>query len=210
MPRDPFLDQSQDQSGPQLPQLKVGQRLFNRRYELKQLLGAGGMGVVWLARDGTEEVDMALKFLPSVLVLQEREMQRLREEVRAGKELRQPRLVATYGMELEDGIAAIVMEYAPGQTLRQKLDAAPGGFFEPAAITGWVQDVCEALTYLHDEAQRIHRDLKPANVMIDGAGRARLMDFGISHRIKEGVSRHSKTSEGAASSSSSTMSARFR
>jgi serine/threonine protein kinase len=205
MPRDPFLDQSQDQGGPQMPALKTGQRLFNRRYELRQLLGAGGMGVVWLAWDHTEQINVALKFLPTVLALQEREMQRLREEVRAGKELRHENLVATYGMELEDGMAAIVMEYVAGETLRQKLDEQARGFFEPDEIRPWVQDVCEGLTYLHEKARRIHRDLKPANIMIDENGRAKLMDFGISHRIKESVSRHSKTSEGQASGSSSTL-----
>ncbi|MGV3660441.1 MAG: ribosomal protein L7/L12 [Prosthecobacter sp.] len=205
MPHDPFLNQSQDGGGPQMPQLKAGQCLFNRRYELLRLLGAGGMGVVWLARDHIEEIDVALKFLPSVVVLQEGEMRRLREEVRAGKELRHPRLVATSGMEVENGIAAIVMEFVHGQTLLQRLEGQPRGFFEPEEITGWIKDMTDGLTYLHDEAKRIHRDLKPANVMIDANGRAKLMDFGISHRIKEGVSRHSKTGEGAASASSSTL-----
>ncbi|MBL9129863.1 MAG: protein kinase [Verrucomicrobiaceae bacterium] len=205
MPLDPFLAQSQDHGGSEMPSLKAGQVLFNRRYELKQPLGAGGMGMVWLARDHTELIDVALKFLPSVLVLQDREMQRLRDEVRAGKELRHPRLVATYGMEMENGIAAIVMEYVQGQTLRQRLDDHPRGFFEPEDIRGWVKDMTDGLTYLHEEAKRIHRDLKPANVMVDANGRAKLMDFGISHRIKEGLSRHSKTSDGEASSSSSTL-----
>lgn len=205
MPLDPFLAQSQDHGGSQMPSLKAGQVLFNGRYELKRPLGAGGMGMVWLARDHTELIDVALKFLPNVLVLQDREMQRLRDEVRAGKELRHPRLVATYGMEKENGIAAIVMEFVDGQTLKEKLEDHPRGFFEPEEIRGWVKDMTDGLTYLHEEAKRIHRDLKPANVMIDAQGRAKLMDFGISHRIKEGVSRHSKTSEGQADSSSSTL-----
>jgi serine/threonine protein kinase len=188
-----------------MPSLKAGQFLFNRRYELVELLGAGGMGVVWRAWDHTGGGDVALKFLPSVLVLQDREMQRLREEVRAGKELRHSRIVATYGMEVEDATAAIVMEYVAGETLKEKLEAQAHGFFEPEEIEPWVRDVCEALGYLHDEAKRIHRDVKPANVMVDGEGRAKLMDFGISHRIKESVSRHSKTSEGQAAGSSSTL-----
>ncbi|MCB1209817.1 MAG: serine/threonine protein kinase, partial [Verrucomicrobiales bacterium] len=206
MAHDPFLAQSQDQGGPAVPQLQPGQLLFNRRYELKQLLGAGGMGVVWLAMDHTEEIEVALKFLPSVLVLQEREMQRLREEVRAGKELRHPRLVGTYGMEAADGLAAIVMEYVPGQTLQQRLESVPQGFFEPDQITDWVTDICDGLVYLHGEARRVHRDLKPANVIVDLQGRARLMDFGISHRIKEGVTRHTKAAEvQAATTSSNTL-----
>ena len=203
MAHDPFLAQSQDQGGPAIPQLQPGQFLFNRRYELKQLLGVGGMGVVWLARDHTEEIEVALKFLPSVLVLQEREMQRLREEVRAGKELRHPRLVGTYGMEVSGGMAAIIMEYVPGKTLQDHLETAPHGFFEPDQIADWVTDICDGLAYLHEEAHRVHRDLKPANVIVDLQGRARLMDFGISHRIKEGVTRHTKTGTVQASATSS-------
>ncbi len=188
-----------------MPQLQTGQRLFNGRYELLRMLGAGGMGVVWLARDRTEELDVALKFLPSVLVLQEGEMKRLREEVRAGKELRHPRLVATYGMEVENGIAAIIMEFVPGQTLKEKLETQERGFFEPAEIASWVKDAGSAIEYLHGEAKRIHRDLKPANIIVDAQGRARLMDFGISRRIEESVTRHSKTGHGQAAASSATL-----
>ncbi|MBE7495304.1 MAG: serine/threonine protein kinase [Verrucomicrobiaceae bacterium] len=174
-----------------MPSLKAGQWLFNRRYELLRPLGAGGMGVVWLARDHTEEVEVALKFLPTILVLQEGEMKRLKEEVRAGKELRHPGIVATYGLEVEDSTAAIVMEYVPGKTLMERLEAQARGFFEPAEITGWLRGIAEAIDYLHTGAKRVHRDLKPANIIVDAAGEARLMDFGISHRIQEGVTRQS-------------------
>ena len=111
MPSDPFLNQSQDHGGPAVPSLKPGLFLFNRRYELMRPLGAGGMGVVWLARDHTEHTEVALKFLPTVLVLQETEMKRLRDEVRAGKELRHPGIVATYALEVEENAAAIVIAH---------------------------------------------------------------------------------------------------
>ena len=139
MPHDPFFNLSQDHGGPQMPALKAGQLLFNRRYELLRQLGAGGMGVVWLARDHTEQTEVALKFLPTVLVLNESEMKRLRDEVRAGKELRHPKIVATYGMEVENATAAIVMEYVPGKTLRELLEAQERGFFEPEEITPWIK-----------------------------------------------------------------------
>jgi serine/threonine protein kinase len=202
MPHDPFLNQSQDRGGPQMPSLKAGQWLFNRRYELRRPLGAGGMGVVWLARDHTEEADVALKFLPTVLVLQEGEMKRLKEEVRTGKELRHPGIVATYGLEVEDSTAAIVMEYVPGQTLQERLQAQERGFFEPAEITGWLRGIADAIDYLHTWAKRVHRDLKPANIIVDAAGEARLMDFGISRRVQEGVTRHSRSSVVPASAGS--------
>ncbi|MBE7495107.1 MAG: SUMF1/EgtB/PvdO family nonheme iron enzyme [Verrucomicrobiaceae bacterium] len=191
---DPFLNQSQDRGGPAMPSLKEGQWLFNRRYELVRKLGAGGMGVVWLARDHTEETQVALKFLPAVLVQHEGEMKRLKEEVRAGKELRHPGIVATYALELEDSTAAIVMEYVEGKTLAELLEAQKRGFFEPEEITGWVREIAAAVDYLHADAKRIHRDLKPANILVDAAGRARLMDFGISRRVQEGMTRHSQGS----------------
>ncbi len=202
---DPFLDQSQDHGGLRMPSLKEGMRLFNRRYELIRPLGAGGMGVVWLGRDHTEHAEVALKFLPTVLALQEGEMQSLREEVRAGKNLRHANIVATYGLEVEDTTAAIIMEYVPGSTLKDLLQAQERGFFEPREISGWARNIGEALDYLHTKARRIHRDIKPANIIVDAQGEARLMDFGISQRIQESVSLHSKMGQGSGGSSSSTL-----
>jgi formylglycine-generating enzyme required for sulfatase activity len=201
MAYDPFINQSQDRGGVAMPSLKEGQWFFNRRYELVRKLGAGGMGVVWLAQDHTEETLVALKFLPTVLVQHEGEMKRLKEEVRAGKELRHPGIVATYALEVEGSTAAMVIEYVEGKTLAELLAAQERGFFEPAEITGWARDLAETVDYLHRDARRIHRDIKPANILVDSAGRVRLMDFGISRRVQESVTRHSKTSEGHCDSS---------
>jgi len=196
MPRDLNLQGHTDADAAQgVYRFKPGQRLFKNQYELVREIGAGGMGVVWLARDLVEGEACALKFVHSLIVRQEKEMERLREEVKAGKSLRHPRLVATYGLEIEDSIAAVVMEYVEGETLKEKLEKHPRGFFEPEEIEGWVRDIADGLTYLHEEAKRVHRDLKPANVMTGTDGRARLMDFGISHRLKESLSQHSLTTQ---------------
>ncbi len=192
----PFpADQSRDSTSPEHMQLRAGQVVFNRRYELRERLGSGGMGVVWLAFDQNEKAEVALKFLPTILVHQDKEMDRLREEVRAGKELRHPLIVATYGMEMDGSLAAIVLEYVSGQTLKQKLETHAQGFFEPAEIEPWLRDIVSALTYLHEDKKRLHRDLKPANIIIDAEGRARLMDFGISQRLKDTMGRHSQTGQ---------------
>ncbi|MCB1211593.1 MAG: protein kinase, partial [Verrucomicrobiales bacterium] len=95
--------------------LRPGMKLFRDRYELVKSLGAGGMGVVWLAEDKVENCQCALKFLLQVFVQDDREMEKLREQVKRGKELRHSRLVDTYGLEAEGPYAAIVMEYVPGQ-----------------------------------------------------------------------------------------------
>jgi serine/threonine protein kinase len=205
MSLDPLLGNSSDGTLPF--SLKVGMKLFQGQYELVELLGAGGMGQVWRARDVTEGIDVALKFLPGLIVLQPVDMQRLKDEVAVGKGLRHDHLVATYGLEVESSMAAIVMEYVPGQTLKSKLEHHPRGFFEPAELHGWLADIAEALDYLHVKKQRIHRDVKPANIMIDAEGRARLIDFGISHQIQASLSRHSKTgvSSSAGGDASSTL-----
>lgn len=200
---DPFLQNSLDGSMPWPQEIKECQRMFHQRYELVRQIGAGGMGVVWLARDTVEKTQCVLKFLPSLIVRQEREMQRMMAEVEAGKKLRHERLVATYGLMVEDSMAAVVMDYIPGGSLKDALETHRNGFFEPEEIKTWCLDILDALEYLHNKAKRVHRDIKPANVLIDNQSRALLADFGISQRIKDSVSRHSRTSDvlGGANSS---------
>lgn len=182
--------------------LRPGMKLFRDRYELVKSLGAGGMGVVWLAEDKVENCQCALKFLLQVFVQDDREMEKLREQVKRGKELRHSRLVATYGLEAEGPYAAIVMEYVPGQTMAQRIETSRQGYFEPEEINIWVHDLCDALDYIHREAGWAHRDIKPANIMIDADGRARLMDFGISQRIAQSMTRLSRVEQNPATGSS--------
>ena len=203
----PFpIDESRNQSSPEHLQLAVGQRLFNRRYELIEMLGPGGMGVVWKAHDlaRQEPKPVALKFLPSILVHHEKEMKALLAEVDAGQNLRHDLIVATYGLEVEGPLAAIVLEFVAGETLKHKLEVHERGFFEPNEIESWLKDIITALTYLHEEKGVLHRDIKPANIIVDEAvKRARLMDFGISQSIQETMGRHTQT--GAAQGTSNTL-----
>jgi serine/threonine protein kinase len=203
----PFpIDESRNQSSPEHLQLVVGQRLFNRRYELIEMLGPGGMGVVWKAHDlaRQEPKPVALKFLPSILVHHEKEMKALLAEVDAGQNLRHDLIVATYGLEVEGPLAAIVLEFVAGETLKHKLEVHERGFFEPNEIESWLKDIITALTYLHEEKGVLHRDIKPANIIVDEAvKRARLMDFGISQSIQETMGRHTQT--GAAQGTSNTL-----
>ena len=182
--------------------LRAGMKLFGDRYELVRPLGAGGMGVVWLAKNLVENSLCALKFLLQVFVQDAREMDKLREQVKRGKELHHARLVATYALEADGPYAAIVMEYVEGVTLRHKLETSKKGFFEPDEISAWVHDLCEGLDYIHKEAGWAHRDIKPANIMLDTDGRVRLMDFGISQRIAQTMTRLSRVEEKPDSESS--------
>jgi serine/threonine protein kinase len=191
---DPFQEKTNAGDAP--PQVEPGQLLFRERYEMVRELGAGGMGVVWLARDrALKNVERALKFLPSARAWDKDDLDRLKNEVIAADTLVHPRLLATKGFEHHPPYAAIVMEYVDGATLKQKLAKEPKKFFEPEQIKAWVMQIVEALVFLHKDAGRMHRDVKPANVIVDKSGKAKLMDFGISEEIRHTISKHSRQTD---------------
>ncbi|MFZ4596514.1 MAG: protein kinase domain-containing protein, partial [Verrucomicrobiaceae bacterium] len=197
------IDITRESNSPEHLQFQVGQRVFNKRYELIEMIGSGGMGFIWRAFDQVGQKDVALKFLPTILVHHPKEMDRLRKEVDAGQKLRHDLIVATHGLEVEGALAAIVMEFVQGETLKQKLEGCERGFFEPAEIEPWFNDIVSALGYLHGDKALLHRDIKPANIIVDEKGRARLLDFGISQTLQETMGRHTQT--GAAQSTSNTL-----
>jgi serine/threonine protein kinase len=181
--------------------LQPGLRLFHQRYELVKILGAGGMGVIWLAKDLHLDGKLfALKFLPGVRAWSEADLALLRREVLASQELRDVHLVATYGFEHQPPYAAMVMEHVEGRTLKQLLEANERGCFEPQELRLWMLSIVAALKYLHGTADRIHRDLKPANVMVTRQGKLKVMDFGISESVKHSLSQHVSQAPSAGSS----------
>lgn len=174
--------------------LQPGLRLFHQRYELVKLLGAGGMGVVWQAKDHhLDEKVFALKFLPGVRAWSDGDLVRLRKEVLASQDLRDVHLAATHGFEHQPPYAAMVMEHVDGRTLKQALEESGRGCFSPEEVRSWMLSLVAALKYLHGTAGRIHRDLKPANVMITRQGRLKLLDFGISENVRHTLSQHAST-----------------
>jgi len=168
-----------------------GQKVFNR-YKLTKILGRGGMGVVWLARDEKLERDIALKFLPEVVAADPRAVDELKRETRRSLELTHPHIVRIYDFVEDARTAAIAMEYIPGATLAKLALDQPQRAFDPEALTAWVRQLCEALDYAHRKAKVVHRDLKPANLMIDGAGELKVADFGIAASVSDSVSRVSQ------------------
>ncbi|MEY3774877.1 MAG: hypothetical protein RLZZ129_1657 [Verrucomicrobiota bacterium] len=168
-----------------------GQKVFGR-YTLVKILGRGGMGVVWLARDEKLERDIALKFLPEVVAADPRAVDELKRETRRSLELTHPHIVRIYDFVEDARTAAIAMEYIPGATLAKLALEQPQRAFDPNALTAWVKQLCEALDYAHRKAKVVHRDLKPANLMIDGAGELKVADFGIAASVSDSVSRVSQ------------------
>ncbi len=148
-----------------------GQQLA-ARFELLRLLGRGGMGQVWLARDAELGGDLALKILQPRLLADTGMIDLMRHECRQARRLLHPGIVRVFDFHQADGLAFISMEYVDGGELGQLRDAAPAEILMPLV------PLTDALAYAHAQGV-IHRDLKPSNVLLEPGGRPRLLDFGI-------------------------------
>jgi hypothetical protein len=168
--------------------LATGERVF-MRYTLKRILGRGGMGMVWLARDDKLDRDVALKFVPELLFLDAAARDDLKKETRRSLELTHPNIVRIYDFMEDESMAAISMEYVDGPTLSHLRVNQASRCFEPADIQPWLSGLCAALDYAHGTARMVHRDLKPANLMLNGRGIVKIADFGIACSLMGSVAR---------------------
>ena len=151
------------------------------RYRVQRLLGRGGMGEVYLAHDTDLERDVAIKFVSSQKLASPDARSRLYREAKAAASLDHPGICPVYEAgETPDGRAFIVMQYIPGLPLSAKL-MDRGRLVAHEALELAAQ-IAEALGAAHRRGV-VHRDLKPANVIVDGSGRARLLDFGIAKSV---------------------------
>jgi len=169
----------------------AGQKVFGR-YTLKRLLGRGGMGVVWLTRDEELGQEVALKFLPEVVMGDNGAVDDMRRETRRARELTHPNIVRIHDFVRDSRTAAISMEYVSGDSLANQRLELPARVFEPAELAKWVEQLCGALEYAHTMAKIVHRDLKPANLMVDARGDLKIADFGISATLSDTTTRVSK------------------
>ena len=144
-------------------------------YSVNGLLGAGGMGEVYRARDTNLGRDVALKMLPETLANDADHISRFQREARTLASLNHPNIAAIYGL-VEN---AIVMELAEGRTLAELIDGKPIPVPQALAIA---RQIAEALDYAHEQGV-IHRDLKPANVKITREGRVKVLDFGLAKAL---------------------------
>src|SRR5262245_13975266 len=147
-------------------------------YRIESLLGAGGMGEVYSARDLPLDRDVALKVLDAATSSAD-DLRRFQQEARSASGLNHPNIVTIYGVGEGHRVAYIAMERVHGQTLRGIL--ANGRVTPDAAIDIAVQ-LADALAAAHG-AGVVHRDLKPDNVMVTPDGLVKVLDFGIARRI---------------------------
>jgi len=149
-------------------------------YVISALIGEGGMGEVYRARDTKLGRDVAVKMLPLAFTADPDRLARFEREARVLASLNHPHIGAIYGVEELDGVPALVLELVEGETLADKLarEAAGGeGLPVPTALT-IAQQIADALDAAHERGI-VHRDLKPANIKITPAGAVKVLDFGL-------------------------------
>ena len=144
-------------------------------YEILSLIGAGGMGEVYEARDARLGRRVALKVLPAAEAGDERSRERLLHEARAAAQLDHPHICTVYEVGEQDGHAFIAMQLVEGDTLDRRIRRGP---LSIAAIVHIARQVAEALAAAHARGI-VHRDIKPQNVMISSGDYARVLDFGL-------------------------------
>jgi len=165
-----------------------GQKVFGR-FTLVKVLGRGGMGIVWLAHDEELERDVALKFLPDLMIQDPALADQLKRETKRCLELTHPHIVRIHDFVHDERSGCISMEYVNGETLSNLRAGKEHQVFEPHEIAGWVTQLCEALDYAHNRARVIHRDLKPGNLMVNQRGDLKVADFGIARSLADSASR---------------------
>jgi len=150
------------------------------RFETRRVLGQGAQSIVWLAFDPRLEREVAVKLMRTRHGADTDALERWLSEARSVSRLAHPYIVPVFEADVQDQQPYLVFEYVPGQTLAALL--AQRGTLPPSEAVDLMLDVLDALTVAH-AAGVVHRDLKPSNIMVDTAGRARVMDFGIASQI---------------------------
>ena len=175
--------EGQRESGASFPSLANAEQWIGRRidrYEIRSLLGAGGMGVVFLAHDTMIERDVALKMLPVELSSNETALARFLSEAKAAGKLTHPNAVGIYEVDREGDAYYLVMEYVGGGTIDGELERQ--GALSVLAATQITADACKGLSAAH-RVGLVHRDIKPANLLRAPDGSVKIADFGLAKQI---------------------------
>lgn len=159
------------------------------RFRLVKRVGRGGMGIVWLARDQTLDLDVALKFLPDTVRSDPSALDDLKSEARKSLRLSHPNIVRIHDFIENEESVAISMEFVDGATLAELRIRQERKVFEIHEIEDWVAQLCDSLSYAHHDAKLVHRDLKPTNLMVAKDGRLKVTDFGISRSLSDTITR---------------------
>ena len=157
--------------------------VLGARYEILQLLGQGGMGAVYKAKDLELDRAVALKVIRPELAIHPEILQRFKQELILARQITHRNVIRIFDLSEASGIKFITMEFIEGQDLKSLLNDK--GRLSPEEAVRILEQVCLALEVAHSEGV-VHRDLKPQNIMIDRHGRVAVMDFGIARSIETG------------------------
>jgi tetratricopeptide (TPR) repeat protein len=149
-------------------------------YEILARIGAGGMGVVYRARDGRLERDVAIKVLPPGLLADETARKRFRKEALALAKLNHPNIAAVYDVGEQDGTDYLVMECVPGKSLAEEPNRTSQPEKEAVALG---TQIAAALEDAHEKGV-VHRDLKPGNIMVTPKKQVKVLDFGLAKILR--------------------------
>ena len=176
--------ESEGQAGP-------GSRLGDGRYTLIRMLGKGGMGEVWLAKDEQLDEEVALKKLPPEVGADAMALADMQREVKKSRALSHPNIVRIHDLVMQTGEDPLIsLEYVDGTDLTAIAATKTNGIFSWSDIKDWILQLVVALEYAHEE-KIVHRDLKPGNIMISRKGRLKLADFGIAATVADATRRSS-------------------
>src|SRR4029453_17424630 len=149
------------------------------QYQVLALIGAGGMGVVYRARDSKLGRDVALKVLPEEFSQNRERIMRAEREARLLASLNHPNIAAIYDMKESEGSRCLVLEFVAGETLAERLKRGR------VPITDAL-DICRQIAEALEAAPRagiINRDVKPANIKVTPEGRVKVLDFGLAKSL---------------------------
>ncbi|MHC4438600.1 MAG: serine/threonine-protein kinase, partial [Planctomycetota bacterium] len=161
--------------------------------EILELLGQGGMGAVYKARQKHLDRLVALKILPSQIGETEAFAERFTREARSLAKLNHPRIVSVHDSgHTETGLYYFIMEFVDGTDLRRVIQA---GELSPAEALSIIPQICEALQYAHEQGI-VHRDIKPENVLLDKKGYVKIADFGLAKLLDKPPTAYTLTQAG--------------
>jgi Tol biopolymer transport system component len=153
-------------------------------YRIERLLGVGGMGEVYRARDPKLGRDVAIKILPHLFTNHPERLARFEREARVLASLNHPNIGAIYGLEEADAVRALVLELVEGETLADRIQRGPAPVTDALTIA---RQIADALDAAHEKGI-VHRDLKPANIKVTLDGVVKVLDFGLAKAaISEGL-----------------------
>ena len=152
----------------------VGQRIAN--FDIVEMIGCGGMGVVYLARDTKLDRSVAIKSMPAKLTGDSTTRMRFKREAKLLASLNHPNIAAIHDIiEQNEGAEYLILEYVPGETLAERIAREPLTLAQTFSIG---QQVAEAISAAHENGV-VHRDLKPGNIKITPEGQVKVLDFGL-------------------------------